>query len=232
MRRVGLILPSSNTTMEREFSEALAGKATVHGARIKLERAVYSELAALEDEAQREAEKLATAEVDVIVYGCTSGSFIKGSKQYLGIERRIEESFGIPCVATSGAVVRALERLGAKNITMITPYTHDITEIEKQYLRAHDVNVLNYFHASLTENLRIGRVSDEEVARWAVENLHPSAEAVFISCTNLSTFKAIRMVEERTNRPTISSNSSTLWNVIKRLGLDADLSHLGRVFTL
>ncbi|MCS6769676.1 MAG: aspartate/glutamate racemase family protein [Candidatus Caldarchaeum sp.] len=232
MYRVGLILPSSNTTMEREFNQALSGAATVHGARIKLERAVYSELAALEDEAQREAEKLATAGVDVIVYGCTSGSFIRDSRQYLGIEQRVEKSFGVPCVATSGAVVRALDRLGAKNISMITPYTHDITEIEKRYLEAHDFKVLNYFHTSLTENLKIGKVPDDEVARWAIENTSPEADAVFISCTNLSTFKAIKKVEDHTKKPTISSNSSTLWNVVQILRLKTDLSHLGKLFTL
>jgi maleate isomerase len=78
MLRVGLIIPSSNTTIEREFCTALQGIATVHSGRIKLVNAESRELTFLEKGVYEEAEKLATAEVDVIVYGCTSGSFIRG----------------------------------------------------------------------------------------------------------------------------------------------------------
>ncbi|MCS7138308.1 MAG: maleate cis-trans isomerase, partial [Candidatus Caldarchaeum sp.] len=172
--RVGLIVPSSNTTMEREFWEALRGFVSVHVGRVFLERVNVDELEAMEDEALREAGKLATAEVDVVVYGCTSGSFVKGWKQYLEIEKRMNEFTGVPCVSTSGAVVRALEHLKASKISLITPYTRDITETEKAFLKAHGFETVSTYYASMVRNTEIGRVPDEKVGEWVVGNVGDS----------------------------------------------------------
>jgi len=230
--RVGLIIPSSNTTMEREFSTALQGTATVHSARIKLGKVVSNELTAMEDSIYSEAEKLATAEVDIIVYGCTSGSFIKGYRQYEMIEEQVERSFRIPCVATAGAVVRALNHLKAQKISLITPYIHEVTEIEKKYLSHHGFQVVSTYHASILENTAIGRVRDEEVLEWALEHADRNSDALFISCTNLSTFKALKNIEEALKIPAISSNSATLWNTVRRLDVRLPDNSLGRIFTM
>ncbi len=228
--RVGLIIPSSNTTMEREFCTALQGIATVHSGRIRLVNAEQGELISLEEGVYEEAEKLSTAEVDVIVYGCTSGSFIRGHQQYAAIEEEVEKSFGIPCVATAGAVVRALNHLKSKKIALITPYTHDITEIERKYLSAHGFEPVTTYYASIKQNTTIGKIKDDEVFDWAVKHSGENAEAVFISCTNLSTFKVLGKIEQTLNIPTISSNSATLWNVLQRLGLTLQNKSLGRLF--
>ncbi|MEM1952183.1 MAG: aspartate/glutamate racemase family protein [Candidatus Caldarchaeum sp.] len=229
--RVGLIVPSSNTTMEGEFWEVLHGFGSVHSGRVFLERVDVQELTVMGDEAVREARKLATAKVDVIVYGCTSGSFVKGAHQFMDVEKRLEEVSHVPCVATSGAVVRALKHLGAVKISLITPYIREITEIEKTFLKINGFETVSSFHASILANTDIGRVSDEQVLDWCLENVHPSADAAFISCTNLSTFKALRKIEEETGKPVVSSNSATLWNVLQRLGIKLSMPHLGRLLT-
>ncbi|MCX8202871.1 MAG: aspartate/glutamate racemase family protein [Nitrososphaeria archaeon] len=231
MTRVGLIVPSSNTTMEPEFCEALRGLASVHTARVLLEHVNVAELETMEDEALREARKLTTAEVDLIVYGCTSGSFVKGGKQYLEIEERIEEETGIPCVATSGAVVRALKHVGAKRVSLITPYIREITELEKSFLEANGFVTVNAYYASIIKNTEIGRIPDEEVVKWTASNVSLDSDAVFISCTNLKMFRALRAIEERTGKPVVSSNSATLWNVLQRLKLQVSLPHLGKLLT-
>lgn len=165
------------------------------------------------------------------MYGCTSGSFVKGGKQYLEIEERIEEETGIPCVATSGAVVRALKHVGAKRVSLITPYIREITELEKSFLEANGFVTVNAYYASIIKNTEIGRIPDEEVVKWTASNVSLDSDAVFISCTNLKTFRALRAIEERTGKPVVSSNSATLWNVLQRLKLQASLPHLGKLLT-
>ncbi len=229
MYRIGLIIPSSNTTMEREFWDTLHGYATIHTGRVFLENVRVSELNELEDEAVEEARKLVTAGVNILVYGCTSGSFVRGPEQYRAIEEKLEK-LGKPAVATSGAVCRALTHLGARKISLITPYTKDITEAERVFLNKHGFEVLSVFHASIVSNTDIGMVKDDEVAEWAVENTHPDSDAVFISCTNLSTFKAIKKIEEKTGKPVVSSNSATLWNLLWRLGSEIEIPHLAKLF--
>jgi len=230
VHRIGLIIPSSNTSMEPEFNNALAGTATIHSTRIRLTNVDLKELSALDEMVYWEAEKLATAEVDVIVFGCTSGSFVKNSRHYLQVERLVEKSFNIPCVATAGAVIRALEWLRAKKVHLITPYIEKVTMVEKKYLEDHGYSVEGVYYAGILENTKIGRVSEDQVLKWVVENADDKSDAVFISCTNLKTFNIIKKAEETLQKPVISSNSSTLWDVVNKLNIKTNLEKLGTLF--
>ncbi|MEM4383002.1 MAG: aspartate/glutamate racemase family protein [Candidatus Caldarchaeum sp.] len=231
MYRVGVIIPSSNTTMEYEFNRALQGVATVHAARVWLERVEVDELRKIESEPVREARKLATAAVDVIAFGCTSGSFVGGWEQYVQIEKEIKTSTGLECVATSGAVLRALKHLGFRKICLVTPYTSDITSLEAAFLRGHGFEVVCSYHASFVDNREIGRIRDEEVVEWVGKTSYREADTIFISCTNLRTFNAIKHIEEMAGKPVVSSNSSTLWNVLNVLGCVVEKPELGRLFS-
>jgi hypothetical protein len=86
---------------------------------------------------------LATAKVDVIVYGCTTGSFFKGpgwDREMCGI---IQRAAGVPAVATSPSVVEALRAFGARRISVATPYPDWNNEKLRAYLEAHGFWVLN-----------------------------------------------------------------------------------------
>lgn len=73
--RVGLIVPSSNTTMESEFWELVPEGVTTHTSRIQLVEVTPKALRDMARESLKAAEDLATAEVDIIVYGCTTGLY-------------------------------------------------------------------------------------------------------------------------------------------------------------
>jgi maleate isomerase len=109
--RFGIIVPSSNTTMEDEFWRMASGLATVHTARIRLEKITVEELEEMEKQMLEAPIRFADAEVDVIGYGCTSGSLLKGKDHGGDIERKITETTGIPAVATAKAVIEALSEL-------------------------------------------------------------------------------------------------------------------------
>ena len=64
--RLGLLIPSSNTTMEYEFNLMRPRQATVHTARIRLREVVVSELLDMEKEIAEEARALLNI---VLLYG-------------------------------------------------------------------------------------------------------------------------------------------------------------------
>jgi len=109
--------------MEYEFNLMRPKQATVHTARIRLREVVVSELLDMEKKIVEEALKLADAKVDVIAFGCTSGSLIRGLSHDKEIVSRIEKATKIPAVATAGAVVNALKALSISKISVATPYT-------------------------------------------------------------------------------------------------------------
>ncbi|RLF91843.1 maleate cis-trans isomerase, partial [Thermococci archaeon] len=76
--RFGLIVPSSNTTMEMEFHKYIPEGVSLHTARMPLRNVNEEELTKMATFAIDAAKLLADAGVELIAFGCTSGSFIGG----------------------------------------------------------------------------------------------------------------------------------------------------------
>ena len=85
MGRIGLLVPSSNTTVEPEFYRALPRDVTLHTARLYLTRITPEAILSMVAEMETQARLLASADVDVIVLGATAPSFLKG----LGYDREL-----------------------------------------------------------------------------------------------------------------------------------------------
>src|SRR5689334_24860473 len=79
-KRIGVMVPSTNTTCEADFQLVAPPGVTVHGQRLWLTNEGTGDRAfeRMNAEIQSGARYLSTAHVDVIVYGCTTGSFFKG----------------------------------------------------------------------------------------------------------------------------------------------------------
>lgn len=229
MTRLGLIIPSSNTTMEYEFHTMLPDGFTVHTARLKLEKVTVEGLAKMEEKIEEEASKLADADVDVIGFGCTSGSLFKGLGHDKMIEERIERISGKPAVATAGAVVKALKSLGIKRVAVATPYIAEINELEIKFLEANGFIVVDLKGLELSDNLKIGRI-DEKTAISLVMSLdYKAADGIFISCTNFPTIKIIEKLENNLGKPVVSSNTATLWAMLRKCGALIKIKGYGKL---
>lgn len=219
--RIGLIIPSSNTTMEVEFARHLPEGASVHSTRLHLERVTVEELAEMALKAEEAAQLLADAQVDIIVYGCTTGSLIKGKGYDLELERRLREVTGIPALTTAHAVLEALRARRLKKIAVATPYIEKVNEREREFLTANGFEVMAIRGLGLLRNLEIGLQDPHVVYKLGKELMeeHPEAEGLFISCTNLRTFEVLRSLEDELGKPVISSNQATLWCVLRDMNI-------------
>jgi maleate isomerase len=230
MKRLGVILPSSNTTVETEFFTALYGsQISLHTTRIPLRDVTLKGLAAMEKETQAAAELLKDTDVDAVVFACTSGSLIKGIGHDAAITEKIGKVTGRPVVVTSRAVVDALSDVGAHHISVATPYLGEVNRKEVEFLEKSGFEVVNLRSFNLKSNLDIGRLTAEDAAVLARSVNSDFAEALFISCTNLATFEVLAGLEEELQKPVVSSNSATLWASLNALG-SSFKPRLGRLF--
>ena len=76
--KIGIIIPSLNNTMEPEFNKMAPRGVAVYATRLLLEKGLPENLEGLATDTEKAADLLKTADVTGIVYGCTSGSLIKG----------------------------------------------------------------------------------------------------------------------------------------------------------
>ena len=227
MPRLGLIVPSSNTTMEGEFSMLSPQGFSVHTARLRLRKVTVKELSEMEREVEAEALKLADAEVEVIGYGCTSGSLFKGLRHDKTIEARIEKTTGTPAVATAGAVTSALKALDIEKVAVATPYTKEINNLERKFLLSNGFQVVDIRGLGIEDNLEIGRLDSQVAYELAMALRHNEADGMFISCTNFPTLDKIKMVEDALRKPVITSNTATFWTMLRKRGFSLRIRGFG-----
>ena len=151
--RIGLLVPSSNTTVEPEFYRALPDDVTLHCARMFLQQITTDSIQRTAEDVERESRGLASADVDVVVLGATAPSFING----LGYDRemcaRIERACGKPAITTSSALIDALNELGITRISLGSAYTEKVNTICANFLRANDLDVVTLDGLGLEDNL-------------------------------------------------------------------------------
>jgi arylmalonate decarboxylase len=231
--RIGLIIPSTNTINEPEFWRLAPRGVTIHAARAT-STGEFSEayFARLREAGQHCAEDLATAEVDIIAYGCTSGSIVCPLEE---IVTDLTARTGIPAIATAGSVIAALRALKVQRVAVCTPYVDFINEREEEFLTRHGFEVTSLHGLRLgetqAERRSIGRVPPEHVYRMARICDRPEAEAIFISCTNLATLDVIAQIEADLGKPVVTSNQACFWHCLRSLDIPDRIDGYGRLLT-
>jgi len=230
--KFGLIIPSSNTTMETEFWRMVSGWATVHTSRMKLTEITVEDLKEMEDQMWGAVSRLIDADIDILGYGCTSGRLFKGKGHGRKIEEIIEEKTGITTVATAQAVIRAFNDLQIKRVCIATPYSEEINQLEKRYIEQNGIDVLHIMGLDIINNQEVGRNDPDVAFELAKQVFLPGTQGLFISCTNFRTIEVIERLEKELKVPVISSNTATLWAMMRKAGIEKEIRGYGRLFHL
>src|SRR4029450_7425859 len=137
-KRIGVMVPSTNTTFEADFQMVAPRDVTIHGQRLWLTNDPPGEAGwdRMNPEVESGARYLATARVDVIAYGCTTGSFYRGPGWDREMIELIQRTAGVAAVATSPSGVEALRFFGAHRISVATPYPEWNNQQLRRYLEA------------------------------------------------------------------------------------------------
>lgn len=234
--RIGVIVPSTNTTCEADFQMVAPRHVTIHGQRMWItnEAAGEAGMERMNAEIESGARYLATANVDLIAYGCTTGSFYKGPGWDEEMLTILEREAGAPAVATSPSVVAALRSFGARKISVASPYPAWNNTKLRTYLEAVGFDVLNVEGdpvAAKTGNQGINDQAPERVVEFAASICHPEAEALFCSCTAWRSMEAAEALEQRTGKPVVTSNQATVWAAFHKLGLTEPIHGFGSLLT-
>ncbi|MCA1371020.1 aspartate/glutamate racemase family protein [Bradyrhizobium sp. BRP14] len=234
LRRFGVIVPATNTAMEAELPHYLPVGTSVHFSRATWpggDTVTREALLGMEADAERAAVDLAMASPEVILYGCTSGSFIRGAKRE-GVSEEIQRRTGVKTLTTTQAVLSALAHLQAQKVFLVTPYPDEINRDEIEYLESQGFAVTGHASFHCDDTRPINSLSSSDIANLVRQNLNKldGAHAIFISCTDLLTFDQIAGLEDGAKLPVVTSNQATLWAALKAMDLPSPTSDLGTLF--
>lgn len=226
--KVGLIVPSVNTTTEPEFAWIAPPRISFHAARVFMNVTTPEALRAMNQEVKRAAELLATLSPDVVAYACTAGSFVDGPQATAALSADIRSIVGCPVVATSAAMVEALRHLGVTRVALATPYPRDVTEAERRFFVASGFDVTSCDCLGRS-GAGVRPTTFEEIAELVRAVDRPEAQAIFVSCTDLRVLEVVDALEGELGKPVLTSNQVTLWAILQALGSPRHLQGWGRL---
>ena len=134
--KIGIIVPSWNTVMEYEIQRMAGPTMSVHSMRIAHTADTEEKLMGLSVQAPEAVKLLAHAKVNVIGYGCTASGFLHTPAQDKALAERIKNETGIPCATSSRAICDGLRAMGARRVSLASPYAPWLNERLKQYMTA------------------------------------------------------------------------------------------------
>lgn len=229
--RLGLLVPASNTTNEPEFYSSLPDGISLHTTRMKTKKTDEEGLDYMNEDIERSSEVLATADVDVAIYGCTTGSLLGGPDFDEEITSTVSDVTGVPSIATASAITDAFDALDVSDLAIATPYISELNERERGFLEESGYTVCDISGLGLEKNQEIGNRWPQETYRRARRIDTDEADAVFVSCTNYRTFDVIDTLERDLDKPVITSNQATLWKALRTVDVD-DRLPLGELFSV
>ena len=178
------------------------------------------------------AKMYATQPHNVILFGCTSGSCIKGYGFDNECIERIERASGWPGLTTSTAVLEAFQALGLNKTVVMTPYPDDTNEAEKKFLEDNGLEVTSITGVGFNRTGPYSHASKQFLYRNAKKLKTEGAEVFFLSCMGLATMELVQVLEEDLGMPVITSHQASLWACLRNSKIKDKLPGLGRLFTI
>lgn len=243
--RIGQIVPSSNTTMETEIPRLFAARRTVrpdedftfHSSRMRMKKVTKEELAAMDADSDRCAIELSDARVDVMGYACLVAIMSMGPGYHRQSEARlhratVENGGPAPIVTSAGALIEGLDVLGARKVSIITPYMKPLTQIVADYIEGEGVTVLDRISLEIEDNLAVGRRDPLALVDIAKNLDVADADAVVLSaCVQMPSLAAVQRVEDALGKPVVSSAICTAFRMMQQLGIEAVAPEAGELLS-
>ena len=142
--RIGLIYIADSTVMEPELYAMAPEGVSIHTARIDLADPSAKGLGEMMEGSgiEQAARLLGYAPLQVVTFGGTSATFLKGIGYDQSIIARMERILGgIPASTTSTAALKALRAVGAKRISFVSPYVSDLVELGRRFFSENGFEV-------------------------------------------------------------------------------------------
>ena len=229
-RRIGLITLATDHTTEADFRRMAASDAVgIFATRVEYANPTTpANLRRMQPKLAAAAALILPDEpLDVIYFGCSSASVVIGDA---AVEAAIREGKpGVPVVTPPSAAIAGLRTLGARRISLLTPYTVETTTPMAAYFAGHGFEIASVCCLGLDDDRDMARLSLPTLVKAAVTATAADADALFISCTAVRSALVAAEIEQAIGRPVVTSNQAGAWACLNLIGCTPDIQGYGRL---
>ncbi|MFC5142881.1 Asp/Glu racemase [Actinomycetospora rhizophila] len=238
---IGMIVPSSNLTMETELPRMFAARERVvpsdrfvfHAARARMQHVTPEQLKAMNEQATRAATELADARPDVVATACLVAIMAQGPGFHCTAEDDITgalraEGSQAPVVSSAGALISGIAALGAKRVAIVTPYMKPLTQAVVDYLTDAGIEVVDSLSLEVPDNLAVARLDPADLREHHRKLDVSGADALVLSaCVQMPSLPSIEAVQDEVGIPVLSAATATTFRILSSLGLETRVPDAG-----
>ncbi len=234
--KIGIVMPSTNTSVQPECDDLRPAGVTNHIARITIqERPLSSDEAFMEHVKAMSTgvaaaiDQVMTCQPDHVIMGVALEAFWGGVAQAEALRQSLEDQAGVGVTMGSDALRAALDAFGAKRIAVLTPHQPKGDQVVGDYLREAGYDVVRLMGLKCASPRLIAHTTPEQVRAAYRELDGDDIDAIVQVGTNLAGMTVAAEAERWLGKPVLSMNALTYWRALRRLGVDDKISGCGRL---
>ena len=225
-RHFGVLIPSTNTTVEIECRR-LPATYQAHVGRLLSSGGSFS--ASRDEDIDYQSRLLGTARVELVILAQTSASLF--ADDYDGVvTKRMSAGAGVPAITSAQAVGRAVRALGARRIAIVSPYSDAVNERAARYFKdTHRLETIALEGFGATDAYAIGTLGPQN-ARDAFARIdRPEIEVFVVPGGNFPTMSSIGGWEREFGKPVVTTNQASFWAMLRAFESSDRLPAFGRL---
>jgi maleate isomerase len=233
---IGIVMPSTNTTVQPECEALRLPGITNQIARISIqerplssEQAFIDHVAAMRSGLDAAIDQVMTCGPQHLIMGVALEAFWGGVDAAEQLRLRLEDRAGVGVSMGSDALRAALDAFGARRIAVLTPHQPLGDTVVRTYLEEAGYDVVRLKGLKCASPRLIAH-TDPATIRAACRELDgDDVDALVQVGTNLAGMAVAAEAERWLGKPVLSMNAVTYWRALRRLGIADRITGCGRL---
>jgi len=212
-RHYGVLIPSTNTTVEMEC-RLLPPTYQAHAGRL-MSSGGGSFSPSRDEDIDYQSRLLGTARVELVILAQTSASLFADDYDEI-VTKRMSAGAGAPAITSAQAVGRAVRALGVRRVAIVSPYSEAVNERAARYFQTqHGLETVAREGFGATDAYAIGNLGPQNARDAFVRIDRPAIEAFVVPGGNFPTMPSIAAWEREFGKPVVTTNQASLWAMLR-----------------
>ncbi len=235
-KRIGIVVPSTNTTVQPECEALRPRGVTNHTARstirerpLNTEEAFFEHMRDMREGIAVAIDQIKTAGLDHLIVGISLETFWGGVDAAAKLQEQLTVRAGVGISMGSTAAVAALKAFGAKRIAVLTPHQPRGDEMVRLYLTGAGFDIVRLEGLKCATPRAIAQVPAADIRDVLKKLDGPDVDALLQVGTALPTVAIAAEAERWLGKPVLAINAVTYWDALRRCGIEDRVAGYGRI---
>ena len=235
-KRIGIVVPSTNTTVQPETEMVRVPGVTCHTGRVTIkerplntEEAFYEHMQMMRDGLGGAIDQIMTAGLDHLIMGIALETFWGGVAQADKLQAELAQRAGVGVTMGSVASVAALRKFGATRLAILTPHQPRGDEMVRAYFVEAGFDVVRLKGLKCASPRAIAQVPLQDIRNALRELDGDDVDALLTLGTALPAGAVAAEAERWLGKPVLAVNVVSYWHAIRQCGIEDRVSGCGRI---